>query len=51
MSQAYSCNTDDYHVSDDDKGLTYFNIDMALSLMSALALGYVALLIFSDKRI
>lgn len=50
-SQAASCNVDDFHVSDDDKGLTYFNIDMVLSLLSALSLAFVALLIFTDKRI
>lgn len=38
-------------MSDDDKGLTYFNIDMVLSLLSAISLACVTLLIFTDKRI
>ena len=51
FSQDIACNTDDYHVSDDDKGLLAFNLDMVLSLASAIMLAFVALLIFTDKRL
>lgn len=51
FSQDTSCNTNDAHVSDDDKGLLAFNVDMALSLASAMMLAFVALLIFTDKRL
>ena len=51
FSSAASCVSDDDHVNPNDRGLLAFNLDMGLSLASAIMLGFVALLIFTDKRL
>jgi hypothetical protein len=50
-NNAASCNSEPAYVYIDDKGKLGFDVDMVLSLMSSLALGFVALIIFTDSRI
>ena len=50
-SQGLACDTDNDHVSDDNKGMPAFNWDVALSLTSAIFLAFVAFIILSDKRL
>jgi hypothetical protein len=48
---AVACGGELNYVDDDDSGYLNFDIDMSLSLMSSLALGFVALIILTDSRI
>ena len=50
-NNAAACNNVDGYVDDDDRGTLYFNLDITLSLMSSLSLGFIALIILTDKRI
>ena len=48
---AVNCNRSDHTVSDDDRGTTYFRIDVIGLTISFLALTVVGFAILSDKRV